>query len=101
MAQAGYPLKSPTLFGRLIESVRPPWRGALPVIAGMSWARAAIFYGSDLGYAMLKRQGAPAVVCTALPALSISTFVQFVSASRISRTETWRKSPIHIPTFPS
>lgn len=78
MAQTGYPLRSKTLFGKMIESMQPPWRGALTVIAGMSWARAAIFYGSEIGRSYLKKQGAPPAVATAAPALVISTMVQVV-----------------------
>lgn len=40
MAQSGYKVS-------YLSGVSPPYRGALAVVGGMTWARAAIFYGSE------------------------------------------------------
>ena len=32
-----------------MQAMQPPYKGVLAVMAGMTWARAAIFWGSDCG----------------------------------------------------
>jgi len=46
------------------------------VVSGMTWARAAIFFGSDEGTGFLRRRGCNAAVATALPPVLISAYVQ-------------------------
>eukprot|EP00043_Microstomoeca_roanoka_P013610 m.133468 g.133468 ORF g.133468 m.133468 type:complete len:268 (-) comp15800_c6_seq1:819-1622(-) len=79
IGQSGYALQSKSTYGRMIEAMQPPWRGVFAVMAGMTWARAAIFYGSDVGRKHLKAAGFGQAVSVAAPPLLISTFVQFVN----------------------
>ena len=49
-AQSGFVLTGPNgkplgSFASLMHSLKPPYRGAPAVLVGMTWARAAIFYG--------------------------------------------------------
>lgn len=63
-----------------LEAFKPPYKGIGTVVFGMTWARAAIFYGSDIGRQRLRAIGGVSpIVCAALPPLVMSTFVQFVN----------------------
>lgn len=65
---------------RYIKAVfQPPFRGTTAVVFGMTWARAAIFYGSDSGRDLLRSWGFSEVVCRTAPALTLSTLVQIVN----------------------
>ena len=60
----------------------PPYKGMMAVILGMTWARAAIFWGSDMGKEYLKKHHGnwiPPSVYTLLPPLVVSTLVQCVN----------------------
>lgn len=46
------------------------------MVSGMTWARAAIFFGSDEGARFLRRSGCNTAVATALPPVLISAYVQ-------------------------
>ena len=81
-------------------ALQPPYRAAFHVVAGMTWARAAIFYGSDAGRCVgldemlskfllysrslchsgyLLAHGAPSGVATVAPPLLLSIGVQAVN----------------------
>ncbi|EGD83003.1 hypothetical protein PTSG_03639 [Salpingoeca rosetta] len=79
MGQSGYTLHAKTMYGRMLESLQPPWRGVFAVMGGMTWARAAIFYGSDKGRHLLQAAGVGHSASIALPPLAISTCVQVVN----------------------
>ena len=82
VGQAGFRLRSATAVGRYFEALRPPWKGALPVVLGMTWARAAIFYGADVGRLHLERRGVGGTIATAIPVLATTSVVQ-VRALRV------------------
>ena len=56
--------------------MRPPYHGVLATMVGMTWARGAIFYGSDTGKQLLKEAGVNNATATGLPPLIIGTIVQ-------------------------
>lgn len=63
-------------------ALKPPYRGVFAVVAGMTWARFAIFYGSDVGRRKLERGGAFAVGsvgAVAAPPVLLSTAVQVIN----------------------
>ena len=68
----------------------PPYKGMMATIMGMTWARAAIFYGSDLGKELIKIQfpGAPESFAILFPPLVVSTFVQIVNMPLVRSTIT-------------
>eukprot|EP00039_Didymoeca_costata_P003342 m.67022 g.67022 ORF g.67022 m.67022 type:complete len:271 (-) comp11852_c0_seq3:65-877(-) len=78
IGQSGFKYKdpSPSMFKMYMEAIKPPYKGASLVVAGMTWARGAIFFGSDRGRVYLKERGFNATVSSALPPLIIATFVQ-------------------------
>lgn len=61
------------------HAFQPPFRGVSAVLAGMAWARAAIFYGSSAGKDALLKRGAPESVALVAPPIVVSTFVQLVN----------------------
>jgi len=79
IGQSGYALKSKSMYGRVVEAMQPPWRGVFAVMAGMTWARAAIFYGSDRGRQALQEAGVGHTLSVTAPPLVVSTFVQVVN----------------------
>lgn len=62
-----------------LEAVLPPYRGVAAVLLGMTWARGAIFYGSDTGKSWMLQQGWSSATSTIAPTLFISTIVQIVN----------------------
>lgn len=58
----------------------------MATVMGMSWARAAIFYGSDSGKQYLLSQGYSQSVSTIAPPLIISTAVQCVNMPLVRAT---------------
>lgn len=79
IGQSGYELHASSALGRFLEAARPPWRGAFVVVAGMTWARATIFFGSDEGARCLRRRGWNSAAATALPPVLISAYVQIAN----------------------
>lgn len=80
VAQSGFTVSKGTgVIGKYIEIMKPPYHGMVAVIGGMSWARGAIFYGSDSLKERLRDEGYDIATATLLPPLLISTFVQIVN----------------------
>jgi len=57
----------------------PPYKGMVATVVGMTWARAAIFWGSDRGREILQKRGVPDAVSTVVPPLMVSTAVQCIN----------------------
>lgn len=65
---------------RYVEALKPPYKGVAATIVGMTWARAFIFYGSDVGKRDLEESGySNRLVTVALPPLLLSTTVQLIN----------------------
>jgi len=62
--------------------------GVSATMLGMTWARGAIFYGSDTSKAKLKEYGCNAALAQTLPPLVIGTFVQVVNMPLVRATIT-------------
>ena len=63
-------------------------KGVAATLFGMTWARAAIFYGSDVGKDVCLKQGVAASIASWLPSIFISTFVQVVNQPIVRGTIT-------------
>mmetsp|Transcript_11215 Transcript_11215/g.12862 ORF Transcript_11215/g.12862 Transcript_11215/m.12862 type:complete len:298 (+) Transcript_11215:318-1211(+) len=110
IAQSGFttlPTSFSERFGRRIEVVdrfvsalSPPYRGAPFVISGMTWARAAIFYGSDIGRKKMNKLDIHPILSTTIPPLVLSSFVQCVNMPLV-RASITMQNPKHIddPNF--
>lgn len=62
-----------------VYAFAPPYKGMTGVIAGMTWARAAIFWGSDFGRDQIQKMGIDDIRSTVIPPLLVSTMVQCVN----------------------
>lgn len=64
-----------------VHAFCPPYKGMVATILGMTWARAAIFWGSDYGKEVLENKfpNLPSSVITLTPPLITSIFVQCVN----------------------
>jgi hypothetical protein len=80
-AHYSFPAMAPYLY-----AFSPPYKGMIATVMGMSWARAAIFYGSDRGKEVLESMGVSNTVSTVLPPLFVSTLVQCVNMPLVRAT---------------
>jgi len=109
IAQSGFKLQGSSALMRYYNAVMPhsvPYRGVAATMLGMTWARGAIFYGSDTGKHYMKAQGYGLVWAQTIPPLVIGTLVQFVNMPLVRATitiqnpaselQTVRQALIHI-----
>eukprot|EP00298_Acanthocystis_sp_HF-20_P026143 c3898_g1_i1.p1 GENE.c3898_g1_i1~~c3898_g1_i1.p1 ORF type:complete len:288 (+),score=117.65 c3898_g1_i1:16-879(+) len=85
-----------TAFGFYMHAFKPPYKGVIYVLGGMTWARGAIFFGSDWGRQKLSKDlGMSYSVSTILPPLLISTFVQITNQPVVRGTIAvqWPEAP--------
>ena len=77
----------------------PPYKGMSAVILGMTWARAAIFWGSDVGKDMLKAAfpTAPSSFHTIAPPLLVSSAVQCINQPIVRASITLQNPESHLP----
>jgi hypothetical protein len=92
IGQSGYEVAGQSYFSKYLQAVKPPWKGSVVVIGGMTWARAAIFFGSDKGSAYLRERGFGNAVASTVPSLSLSVFVQ-VTNQPFVRTSVMLQNP--------
>ncbi|TFJ79873.1 hypothetical protein NSK_008807 [Nannochloropsis salina CCMP1776] len=84
-----FPPALPPYLSRYLAAMAPPYKGVFATWAGMCWARATIFYGSERGKELLRqRYGVTGAWAGALPALVTSTFVQLCNMPIIRATIT-------------
>jgi Mitochondrial carrier protein len=82
----------------VVHAFSPPYKGAVATVLGMTWARAAIFWGSDVGHAAMLRRGHSSAASTLLPPLLISTAVQCVNMPLVRATVTLQDPASRIRT---
>lgn len=92
IGQSGYEVAGQGYFQKYWQAVKPPWKGSVVVIGGMTWARAAIFFGSDKGSKMLRDMGYGQLTASSLPALGLSVAVQ-VTNQPFVRTSVMLQNP--------
>ena len=85
IGQSGFK-EAPDLAGRMRLIFGPPYKGVAATIFGMTWARAAIFYGSDVGKEHLLANGFSAPVASTLPPLGLAVFVQVANQPIVRST---------------
>ena len=110
LAQSGFAVPEMVLAGQRLPSALapyvfafgPPYKGLVATVAGMTWARAAIFWGSDAGKVWLRQyEHCPDVVATLLPPLAVSTLVQCVNMPLVRATITIQNPSSTLPTVPA
>jgi len=72
--------------GRMRLIFGPPYKGVAATIFGMTWARATIFYGSDVGKDYLLERGFSGPVASTLPPLGLAAFVQVANQPIVRST---------------
>lgn len=75
----------------------PPYKGMAATVIGMTWARAAIFYGSDTGREALLKAGFSSATATGLPPLILGTVVQVINQPIVRATVTLQNPKHHLP----
>lgn len=103
IGQSGYEVAGQSYLMKYWQAVKPPWRGSFVVIGGMTWARAAISFGSDNLSQRMQERGFGKAASTTLPALTLSCFVQ-VTNQPFVRTSVMLQNPgepLAAKTFPN
>lgn len=91
IAQSGFTLQGNNVMQRYVNALMPhtmPYRGVAATMFGMTWARGAIFYGSQAGKDSMKESGYSKSSCQLVPPLIISTLVQFLNMPLVRATIT-------------
>lgn len=82
-------IEVPNTLAPYVRGFLPPYKGALATVCGMTYARAAIFYLSDLGKEVLSKEwGCDEVTATVVPPLLVSTIVQITNQPVVRATVT-------------
>ena len=89
----------PQFIAPYVFALSPPYKGAVATVFGMTWARAAIFYGSDAGRDLMRssRYNCSDLVSTVVPPLVVSTAVQFVNMPVVRATVTIQDPASQLP----
>jgi hypothetical protein len=89
----------PAYFAPYVFAFSPPYKGIGATVLGMSWARAAIFYGSDRGKVMLETLGFSPTVSIIFPPLIVSTLVQIVNMPLVRATISLQNPESDVPNI--
>jgi len=79
----------------------PPYKGMVATVFGMTYARAAIFYFSDVGRGVLLNKGYSEATATVAPPLVVSTIVQIINQPIVRATVTLQDPAHHLPNVVS
>lgn len=79
IGQSGYEVAGRSPLHKYLQAMKPPWRGSMAVIGGMTWARASIFYGSDIGSQRMASMGFGIGLSATVPSLFLSIVAQTVN----------------------
>ena len=77
--------------------VHPPFRGVIATIGGMTWARGAIFFGSDYLRKILEERGFNQALSITVPPLIIGTLVQIANQPIVRGTITIQDPSCKLP----
>lgn len=82
-----------------VYAFAPPYKGLSAVVLGMTWARAAIFWGSDRGREILLAEEVVSEGwATVLPPLVVSTLVQCINMPIVRASITLQNPQSGLPT---
>jgi len=90
LSRASSTVTIPKFVMHFLFAFQPPYKGMAATVGGMTWARAAIFYGSDFGKDYLKQTfpGMHPIAASFFPPLIVSTAVQIANQPLIRSTIT-------------
>ena len=83
ISQSGYKMN---LHDYFYKTFMPPYRGLPSVLFGMTWARCAIFYGSDTSKKMLESIGINPMLSNTIPVFVCTSAVQVINMPLIKAT---------------
>ena len=75
----------------------PPYKGMFATVFGMTYARAGIFYFSDVGRQALLSKGYSEATATVAPPLVVSTIVQVINQPIVRATVTLQDPAYNLP----
>lgn len=75
----------------------PPYKGMAATVFGMTYARASIFYFSDVGRQKLLQKGYSEATATVAPPLVVSTIVQVINQPIVRATITLQDPAYNLP----
>jgi hypothetical protein len=81
--------------------IQPPFRGLAATMFGMTWARAAIFYGADVGKELMLKNGSGNALAQTVPAFVLGTFVQIANMPLVRATITIQDPKCELPNTTS
>jgi Mitochondrial carrier protein len=88
----------PTTLAPYVYGFLPPYKGMMATVLGMTYARAAIFYGSDHGRAyLLQHDLCSEATATVVPPLLIGTLVQVINQPLVRSTVTLQDPNYNLP----
>jgi len=98
---SGPRMNIPPSLAPYLHAFAPPYKGMLATILGMTWARAAIFWGSDHGKEVLQNAypNIQPVVSTLVPPLFISIGIQCVNQPIVRASITLQNPESKIPNI--
>ena len=89
IAQSGFKLEGSNVFVRYYKAVvHPPFRGVAATLFGMTWARAAIFFFSDIGKDFMIERGSNHALAQTVPPFVVGTLVQIANQPIVRATIT-------------
>jgi Mitochondrial carrier protein len=107
VGQSGFRMTSRTIAGVGVPAMltpyfyafAPPYKGMVGVVLGMTWARAAIFWGSDRGKEFLQSHVGVTneSVSTLVPPLLVSTLVQCINQPIVRASITLQNPKFNYP----
>lgn len=97
--QSNFASSVPPSLAPYVFAFTPPYKGLGATVMGMSWARAAIFYGSDRGKEILVAMGVSPTTATVVPPLIVSTGVQIVNMPLVRATISLQNPESSIPNI--
>lgn len=87
----------PQAMAPYVYGFMPPYKGMVATVFGMTYARAAIFYFSDVGRQVLLQRGYSEATATVAPPLVVSTIVQVVNQPIVRATVTLQDPAYNLP----
>ena len=91
------PLRVPPTMAPYVWGFLPPYKGMVATVFGMTYARASIFYFSDVGRGYLLDKGYSEATATVAPPLVVSTIVQVINQPIVRATVTLQDPAHHLP----
>lgn len=88
IGQSGWKTEGAMFYDKMWAAMQPPYKGVAATLFGMTWARAAIFWGSEYYKPKLLANGWSMASATTIPPLLIGTFAQVANMPLVRSTIT-------------